>query len=465
MAIITEKQRKVLARTGVAMPDGSYYIRNAGELDDAIHAVGRGDASHDVIRKHIIKRAAALNLSDKIPGNWNPDGSLKDASGSAEHSGTEGLYWSDDDQRELEILTRVARRSANRQEEVAVRHSMSATSSARHKGMIESFSREQAQRLQEQKDRIASGHGTELDRLDLIARATSEDLVSRLARKSSQGNAPAIHSSTTEEEYFNHFGTKGMHWGVRRSKAQLLEKADKHEKTSAIHAHLANEYGKQHQEIQQKGIYSKAFKTVYGDHAPLQNEGIFRLSNGRGKAQALEEVNQTIQSLHNSHARSANRHSKKAAKLRALAATAEHTGFIDEDDFLEHFGVKGMHWGVRRDSSGGGGSGGASHISPDAARAHASATAARKHGTSALSNQDLQHLVARSQLERQYGQLNQRQASQGEKIAKEILIGAGKQTAQSYATKYATKGAEHLVKLAVRGVAKGVIGVGKHAIK
>ena len=177
-----------------------------------------------------------------------------------------------------------------------------------------------------------------------------------------------------------------MHWGVRRSKAQLLEKADKHEKTSAIHAHLANEYGKQHQEIQQKGIYSKAFKTVYGDHAPLQNEGIFRLSNGRGKAQALEEVNQTIQSLHNSHARSANRHSKKAAKLRALAATAEHTGFIDEDDFLEHFGVKGMHWGVRRDSSGGGGSGGASHISPDAARAHASATAARKHGTSALSN-------------------------------------------------------------------------------
>ena len=138
VAIITKKQRKVLARTGVAMPDGSYYIRNAGELDDAIHAVGRGDASHDVIRKHIIKRAAALNLSDKIPGNWNPDGSLKDAKwyllSTPVRKDCTGAI---DDQRELEILTRVARRSANRQEEVAVRHSMSATSSARHKGMIE----------------------------------------------------------------------------------------------------------------------------------------------------------------------------------------------------------------------------------------------------------------------------------------------------------------------------------------
>lgn len=459
MAIITEKQRKVLAKTGVAMPDGSYYIRNAGELGNAIDDVGRGDASHDVIRKHIIKRAAALNLSDKIPGNWNPDGSLKDAKGTAQHSGTEGLYWSDDDQRELEILTRVARRSANRQEEVAVRHSMSAINSARHKGMIESFSREQAQRLQEQKDRIASGHGTELDRLDLIARAASEDLVSRLARKPSQGNAPAIHASTTEEEYFEHFGTKGMHWGVRRSKASLLEKADKHEKPSAIHAHLANEYGRQHQELQEKGIYSKAFKTAFGEKAALQNDGLFHLTNGRSKAQALGETSQLVQSLHNSYARSANRHAKKAAKFRSLAATAEHTGFIDEDDFLEHFGVKGMHWGARRDSSGGGS--GAAHKSSDAARAHASASTAKKHGTSALSNADLQHLVNRTQLERQYGQLNTRHASQGEKIAKEILINAGKQTAQSYATKYATKGAEHLVKLTV----KGVVGVGKHALR
>ena len=458
MAIVTQKQRRFLAKAGVAMPDGSYYIRNAGELDDAIHAVGRGDASHNVIRKHVIKRASDLKLSDKIPANWNPDGSLKDAK-AAEHAGTKGMSWLEHSQRELEIHTRVAQGRATRNERTAVRFSFSAVEQARHKGSVESFSRQEAMRLQSQKDRVNSGYATQLDQLDMLERLSSEDLVGKLARKSADDNAPAIHSSTTEEEYFQHFGTKGMHWGVRRSRGQLLEKADKHEKTSAIHAHLANEYGKQHQEIQQKGIYSKAFKTVYGDHAPLQNEGIFRLTTGRGKAQALEEVNQTIQSLHNSHARSANRHSKKAAKLRALAATAEHTGFIDEDDFLEHFGVKGMHWGVRRDSSGGGSGG--SHISPDAARAHTSATTARKHGTSALSNADLQHLVTRINLEKQHGQLNTRQRSQGEKIATEILVNAGKQTAQSYATKYATKGAEHLVKLAV----KGAVGVGKHALR
>jgi hypothetical protein len=155
-----------------------------------------------------------------------------------------------------------------------------------------------------------------------------------------------------------------------------------------------------------------------------------------------------------------------------LAATAEHTGFIDEEDFLEHFGVnrqddnslehfgrKGMKWGAH--VFGGGSSGGGSHpLSADAVRAHASAATARKHGTGALSNQDLQHLVTRIGLERQHGQLNQRQASQGEKIAKDILINTGKQTAQAYATKYATKGAEHLVKLA----AKGVVSAGKHAL-
>lgn len=458
MAIITQKQRKVLAKAGVAMPDGSYYIRNAGELQDAIDAVGRGNANHDTIRMHIIKRAHALNLDQKIPDNWNSDGSLKNANaGKVAHSGTKGMYWGVDNQRELEIHTRVAQGRAIGHERTAVRLSMSAVESARHKGLIESFSRQQAQRLQAQKDRIAAGYGTNLDRLDLLESATSEDAIKKLARKRQDDKAPAIHSSTTEEEYFQHFGTKGMHWSVRRSRAQLLDKAKAHEKTSAVHGHLAQEYGKQHQEIQHKGIYAKAFKTAYGDHAPLQNEGLFRLTTGRSKAQAVGEVSQLVQSLHNSHARSANLHSKKAAKFRQLASSAEHTGFIDEEDFLEHFGVKGMHWGVRRQESGGG----SSHpLSADAARAHASASIARKHGTSALSNQDLQHLVTRLNLEKQHGQLNQRHVGEGEKIARDLIIGTGKQTAQSFATKYATKGTEHLIKLA----AKGVVRTGKHAL-
>jgi hypothetical protein len=223
VAIVTERQRKAYAKMGVAMPDGSYYIRNAGELQDAIDSVGRAtpngsetpEERRNAVRRHIMKRAEALKLVDKIPDNWNSDGSLK--------------------------------------------------------------------------------------------HMNAEDFV---------------------------------------------------------------------------------------------------------------------------------------------------------DTYLAHFGRKGMKWGAHVFTSGRSSGGGSSHVSPDAARAHASAAIARKHGTSALSNQDLQHLVARLQLERQHGQLNQRQVSQGEKIAKEVLIGVGKQTAQSYATKYATKGAEKLVKLA----AKGAVSAGKHAL-
>lgn len=59
-----------------AMSDGSYPIKDADDLQKAIHAVGRGGADHDSIRKHIIARAKALGLSKDIPDNWNADGSL-----------------------------------------------------------------------------------------------------------------------------------------------------------------------------------------------------------------------------------------------------------------------------------------------------------------------------------------------------------------------------------------------------
>jgi hypothetical protein len=72
--------RKRMASSGQAMDDGSYPIADADDLDNAIHAVGRGGASHNAIRAHIIKRAKALGLSSRIPDNWNDDGSLKPSS-------------------------------------------------------------------------------------------------------------------------------------------------------------------------------------------------------------------------------------------------------------------------------------------------------------------------------------------------------------------------------------------------
>ncbi|MEU0818956.1 hypothetical protein [Streptomyces mirabilis] len=71
--------RKKAAASGAAMSDGSYPITSKADLRKAIRAVGRGNADHSAIRKHIIKRAKALGLEAMVPTDWNSDGSLKDA--------------------------------------------------------------------------------------------------------------------------------------------------------------------------------------------------------------------------------------------------------------------------------------------------------------------------------------------------------------------------------------------------
>lgn len=68
---------KRMAGNGQAMKDESYPIADKEDLTRAIRAVGRGGASHDAIRRHVIARAKALGASSEIPDNWGADGSLK----------------------------------------------------------------------------------------------------------------------------------------------------------------------------------------------------------------------------------------------------------------------------------------------------------------------------------------------------------------------------------------------------
>jgi hypothetical protein len=98
----TTAQRKMFAKMGIAMPDGSYYVRDGADLQNAIDSVGRGENAGDsgaAIRKHIMARAAKLKLSSKIPATWNPDGSLKHDDLDTEiaeffaHFGVKGMHW------------------------------------------------------------------------------------------------------------------------------------------------------------------------------------------------------------------------------------------------------------------------------------------------------------------------------------------------------------------------------------
>lgn len=70
-AKISEEDRKDLAEKGLALPDGSYPIRDEQDLKNAIHAYGRSKKSDRAkVRKHIVKRARKLGVANLIPEEW-----------------------------------------------------------------------------------------------------------------------------------------------------------------------------------------------------------------------------------------------------------------------------------------------------------------------------------------------------------------------------------------------------------
>jgi hypothetical protein len=62
-------KRDELAKRGYALPDGSFPIENESDLENAVRAYGRAK-DKDAARKHIRKRARALNRTDLIPDDW-----------------------------------------------------------------------------------------------------------------------------------------------------------------------------------------------------------------------------------------------------------------------------------------------------------------------------------------------------------------------------------------------------------
>lgn len=106
------------------------------------------------------------------------------------------------------------------------------------------------------------------------------------------------------------------------------------------------------------------------------------------------------------------------------------------DDILEHYGIKGMRWGVRRTPTELAGptpitinakpgkkivtTGGKNlPVSEDAKQAAVIKQKARASGAQSLSNDEMRILVTRMNLEQQYAKLNPKQVSLGEKFLKE----------------------------------------------
>lgn len=67
------EQREKMAKSGEALPDGSFPIADCADLENAISAFGRAK-DKDAAKAHIKKRARALDCDIELPENWNTEG-------------------------------------------------------------------------------------------------------------------------------------------------------------------------------------------------------------------------------------------------------------------------------------------------------------------------------------------------------------------------------------------------------
>jgi hypothetical protein len=110
----------------------------------------------------------------------------------------------------------------------------------------------------------------------------------------------------------------------------------------------------------------------------------------------------------------------------------------DVEDFLEHFGVKGMHWGVSRRSN--------KRMSTEAKRAKQVKDKAKKHGRGSLTNKELGDYNKRINLEQQYKKLQPpSKFKSGHSFVKETMAVIGTVTA-AYALSQKTQQGRDLSK-------------------
>lgn len=122
------------------------------------------------------------------------------------------------------------------------------------------------------------------------------------------------------------------------------------------------------------------------------------------------------------------------------------------DDYISHYGVRGMKWGVRKSRTT---PSVTTHpTSEDYANVATIKTTAKTHGTQALSNKQLQEAITRMNLEKQFNTLSNGTKNKGSAWAQKFLIDFGKQQVQQAANKYAAqKIAQMIAKQALKKAA------------
>lgn len=110
------------------------------------------------------------------------------------------------------------------------------------------------------------------------------------------------------------------------------------------------------------------------------------------------------------------------------------------DNHLQHWGIKGMKWGVRRfrNKDGSLTSAGRKRYSEDVHEDYKKVH--DNKSVKSMSDAELRARNNRLQMEMQYGNLTKKKTSAGRKFVTGILVGAATSVASSYANKYLEKG-------------------------
>lgn len=133
-------------------------------------------------------------------------------------------------------------------------------------------------------------------------------------------------------------------------------------------------------------------------------------------------------------------------------------------DFIIHYGIRGMHWGIRRVNPSSSGevsvktrtkpaptkisTKGGEHLPahPDAVAARIVEQKLKKSGQNALSNKELQQLALRLNLEQQVTRLQNSQTSPGKKFVNDLMGSIAKQSANTITSQIVAKQVGSLLK-------------------